>query len=93
MVLETFSVSYGKASAYLPVIDLLHGYFEIANEDDSRRRRQKILGKLLELDRERSKILFPICMRCRASWKAITHSRRLTSRSKSDRPHGSHARE
>ena len=51
MVLETFSVSHGKASAYLPVIDLLHGYFEIAKEDDSRRRRQKILGKLLELDR------------------------------------------
>ena len=29
MVLETFSVSHGKAIAYLPVIDLLHGYFEI----------------------------------------------------------------
>ena len=29
MVLETFSVSHGKASAYLPVIDLLHGYFKI----------------------------------------------------------------
>ena len=51
MVLETFSVSHGKASAYLPLIDLLHGYFEIGSEDDSRRRRQKILGKLLELDR------------------------------------------
>jgi len=50
-VLETFSVSHGKASAYLPVIDLLHSYFEIAAEDDGRRRRQKILGKLLELDR------------------------------------------
>ena len=34
MVLEAFSVSHGKASAYLPVIDLLHGYFEI-----TRRRR------------------------------------------------------
>ena len=34
MVLEAFSVSHGKASAYLPVIDLLHGYFEIAAEDD-----------------------------------------------------------
>ena len=29
MVLEAFSVSHGKASAYLPVIDLLHGYFKI----------------------------------------------------------------
>ena len=51
MVLETFSVSHGKASAYLPVLDLLHVYFEITAEDDVRRRRQKILGKLLELDR------------------------------------------
>ena len=30
MVLETFSVSHGKASAYLPVIDLLRNYFDIA---------------------------------------------------------------
>jgi predicted ATPase len=50
-VLETFSISHGKARAYLPVIDLLRAYFEIATEDDVRRRRQKILGKLLELDR------------------------------------------
>jgi hypothetical protein len=36
MVLETFSVSHGKASAYLPVIDLLRNYFRIASEDDER---------------------------------------------------------
>jgi AAA ATPase domain/Adenylate and Guanylate cyclase catalytic domain len=36
MVLETFSISHGKASAYLPVIDLLRNYFRIANEDDAR---------------------------------------------------------
>ena len=29
IVLDAFSVSHGKASAYLPVIDLLHGYFGI----------------------------------------------------------------
>ena len=34
MVLETFSVSHGKASAYLPVVDLLHGYFDIDTADD-----------------------------------------------------------
>lgn len=28
MVLEAFSVSHGIASAYLPVIDLLHTYFD-----------------------------------------------------------------
>src|SRR5262249_23100580 len=38
MVLETVSVSHGKASAYLPVIDLLHGYFKINGEDDPRTR-------------------------------------------------------
>ena len=31
MVLETFSVSHGKASAYLPVIELLRNYFEVKN--------------------------------------------------------------
>jgi predicted ATPase/class 3 adenylate cyclase len=51
MVLEAFSVSYGKASAYLPVIDLLHGYFEITPEDDARKRREKVGGKVLMLDR------------------------------------------
>ena len=29
MVLEAFSVSHSKASSYLPVIDLLHSYFQI----------------------------------------------------------------
>jgi class 3 adenylate cyclase/tetratricopeptide (TPR) repeat protein len=51
MVLETFSVSHGKASAYLPVIDLLHGYFKIMGEDDARTRREKVAGKITILDR------------------------------------------
>jgi class 3 adenylate cyclase/predicted ATPase len=51
MVLETFSVSHGKASAYLPVIELLHGYFKIVGEDDQRARREKVAGKLAILDR------------------------------------------
>ncbi len=51
MVLETFSVSHRKASAYLPVIDLLHGYFEIKSEDDQRKRREKDTGRVLALDR------------------------------------------
>jgi class 3 adenylate cyclase len=51
MVLEAFSVSYGKASAYLPVIELLKGYFEIVDQDDERKRREKVNGKVLTLDR------------------------------------------
>ena len=51
MVLETFSVSHGKASAYVPLIDLLHGYFKIVGDDDQRTRREKVAGKLTILDR------------------------------------------
>jgi tetratricopeptide (TPR) repeat protein len=50
MVLEAFSVSYGKASPYLPLIDLLHGYFKITAEDDPRTRREKVNGRIVTLD-------------------------------------------
>jgi class 3 adenylate cyclase/tetratricopeptide (TPR) repeat protein len=49
-VLEAYSVSYGKASAYLPVLHLLHGYFKIVGEDDERTRRGKVAGRLSMLD-------------------------------------------
>jgi class 3 adenylate cyclase/tetratricopeptide (TPR) repeat protein len=51
MVLEAYSVSHGKASAYLPVLELLSAYFEISCDDDERKRRERILGKVLGLDR------------------------------------------
>jgi len=51
MVLEVSSVSHGKASAYLPVIDLLHGYFAIEAGDDARKRREKVTGRVLALER------------------------------------------
>jgi len=51
MVLETFSISHGKASAYLPVIDLLRNYFDISTLDDERKRREKVAGKIAMLDR------------------------------------------
>jgi class 3 adenylate cyclase len=50
LVLDSGSVSYGKATAYLPVIDLLKAYFLIENRDDARRVREKLTGKLLTLD-------------------------------------------
>jgi hypothetical protein len=51
LALGTFSVSHGKASAYLPVIDLLRNYFKIASEDNERSRREKVAGKITMLDR------------------------------------------
>jgi class 3 adenylate cyclase len=45
MILDAFSVSHGKATAYLPVIDLLHAYFEIEPADDTRKRREKLAAR------------------------------------------------
>jgi class 3 adenylate cyclase/tetratricopeptide (TPR) repeat protein len=50
LVLESASVSYGKATSYLPVIDLLKGYFKVEERDDLRGIREKVTGKLLTLD-------------------------------------------
>jgi predicted ATPase len=50
LILESGSVSYGKATAYLPVIDLLKAYFDIQDRDDARKIREKVTGKLLTLD-------------------------------------------
>jgi predicted ATPase len=51
LILEAYSVSYGKASPYLPLIELLKSYFQLQPHDDARTRRQKVIGKVLELDR------------------------------------------
>ena len=51
LILEASSVSYGKATSYLPVIDLLKGYFKIGDRDDHREMRAKVLGRVLGLDR------------------------------------------
>ena len=51
LMLESGSVSYGKATAYLPVIDLLKGYFHIEGRDETRTIQEKVTGKVLSLDR------------------------------------------
>ena len=51
LVLETFSVSHGKAYPYLPLIELLKSYFQLMPQDDDRRRREQVTGKVLTLDR------------------------------------------
>jgi class 3 adenylate cyclase/tetratricopeptide (TPR) repeat protein len=60
LVVESASVSYGKASAYRPVIDLLKGYFRIEESDDGRSVREKVTGKLLNLDRQLEPLLSPL---------------------------------
>ncbi len=51
LILESGSVSYGRATPYLPVIDLVKAYCKIEDRDDQRAVREKVTGKLLTLDR------------------------------------------
>jgi class 3 adenylate cyclase/tetratricopeptide (TPR) repeat protein len=51
LILESGSASYGKSTAYQPVIDLLKLYFQIEGRDETRKIREKVTGKLLSLDR------------------------------------------
>src|SRR5256712_465976 len=49
-VLESASVSYGKATPYFPVIDLLRRYCHLEEQDDPRTVRAKVTGQVLTLD-------------------------------------------
>jgi class 3 adenylate cyclase/tetratricopeptide (TPR) repeat protein len=60
LILEASSVSYGKATSYLPVIDLFKGYFKIGDRDDHREMRAKVLGRVLGLDRALEPLLPPL---------------------------------
>jgi class 3 adenylate cyclase/tetratricopeptide (TPR) repeat protein len=57
LILESGSVSYGKATSYLPVADLLKAYFKVHDRDTHREVREKITGKLFTLDRALEPIL------------------------------------
>jgi class 3 adenylate cyclase len=50
LVLESSSASYGKATPFLPVADLLRRYFRIDDRDDTRGVRAKVMGTVLTLD-------------------------------------------
>jgi predicted ATPase/class 3 adenylate cyclase len=60
LILESGSVSHGKASVYRPVTDLFKLYFQIGERDDPRRVREKLIGKLLTLDRQFEPLLSPL---------------------------------
>jgi len=60
MMLESSSVPYGRASAYLPMIDLLKAYFKIGDRDDHRAIREKVQGRLFELDESLKSAVAPV---------------------------------
>jgi hypothetical protein len=62
-------VSYGKATPYFPVIDLLKRYAQIEDPDDPRARRARLTGQVLTLD----EALQDTCHRC---WRCWTPCRR-----------------
>jgi class 3 adenylate cyclase/tetratricopeptide (TPR) repeat protein len=49
-VLESASVSYGKATPYFPVLDLLKRYVQVEDRDDTRTLRARVTGQVLTLD-------------------------------------------
>ena len=76
LILESASVSYGTATPYLPVIELLKSYFRIQNHDDHREIRDRVAGKLLMLDRALEPMLPPLFALLDvpvtdASWEAL----------------------
>jgi class 3 adenylate cyclase/tetratricopeptide (TPR) repeat protein len=50
LILETRALSYGRATAYLPVADLLKAYLRVDEADDARAIRARVTGHLLTLD-------------------------------------------
>jgi class 3 adenylate cyclase/tetratricopeptide (TPR) repeat protein len=50
LVLESASVSYGKATPYFPIIDLLKRYAHVEEHDDARTIRAKVTGQVLTLN-------------------------------------------
>src|SRR5262245_51229973 len=47
LIVQSTSVSYGKATSYLPVVGLLRGYFEIETRDDLEKIREKVTRKVV----------------------------------------------
>jgi class 3 adenylate cyclase/tetratricopeptide (TPR) repeat protein len=60
LVLESGTVSYGRATPYLPVIELLKRYLGIQERDDPRAIRERVAGKLLTLDRTLEPLATPL---------------------------------
>jgi class 3 adenylate cyclase/tetratricopeptide (TPR) repeat protein len=60
LVLESGSVSYGKATAYFPVMDLLKSYFHIETRDVVQQICEKVTGKILTLDERLKNTISPM---------------------------------
>jgi class 3 adenylate cyclase/tetratricopeptide (TPR) repeat protein len=59
-LLESSSLAHEKATSYLPIIELLRRYFDIADSDQSPQIADKIHSKLTQLDRKLQDSIAPI---------------------------------
>ena len=60
LVLAGASASYGKATPYLPLIEMLRRYFQIADGDGSESIQDRVMMHILELDKVLKEVLPPI---------------------------------
>jgi predicted ATPase len=60
LVLESASVSYGKATPYFPVVDVLKRYVHVEDDDDVRTIRAKVTGQILTLDESLQETIPPL---------------------------------
>ena len=60
LVLESVSVSYGKAASYLPIIEILKTYFGVEAGEAPQRIRERVIGRVLALDEQLSDSIAPI---------------------------------
>jgi class 3 adenylate cyclase/tetratricopeptide (TPR) repeat protein len=60
LILESSSVSYGRAAPWMPITGLLKTYFKIADRDDTRAIRAKVTGILLTLDEALKDSIAPV---------------------------------
>ena len=60
LVLEGASVSYGKATPYFPLIEMLRRYFQIADGEGSESIQDRVMTHILELDKVLKDAIPPI---------------------------------
>ena len=72
-VLESASVSYGKATPYFPVLDLLKRYVQVEDRDDTRTIRARVTGQVLTLDTALQETIPP----CWRSWTPCRRTARF----------------
>jgi class 3 adenylate cyclase/tetratricopeptide (TPR) repeat protein len=60
LILEANSASYGRATPYLPVIELLRHYFKISAQESTESIREKVTGRILTLDRSLQDAIAPV---------------------------------